>query len=48
MQNGSSWRRRAAITPADLAQAAVFAALIAALGLPGTITIGASGVPITL
>ncbi len=48
MQNGSYWRRRAAITPADLAQAAVFAALIAALGLPGTITIGASGVPITL
>lgn len=33
---------------ADLTQAAVFAALIAALGLPGTITIGASGVPITL
>lgn len=31
----------------DLTQAAVFAALIAALGLPGTITIGASGVPIT-
>lgn len=32
----------------DLTQAAVFAALIAALGLPGTITIGSSGVPITL
>ena len=31
----------------DLTQAAVFAALIAALGLPGTITIGTSGVPIT-
>lgn len=43
-----SWRQRAAVTPADLAQAAVFAALIAALGLPGTITIGASGVPLTL
>lgn len=43
-----SWRRRPAVTPADLAQAAVFAALIAALGLPGTITIGASGVPLTL
>lgn len=41
-------RRRAALTPGDLAQAAVFAALIAALGLPGTITIGPSGVPITL
>lgn len=36
-------------TPArDLAQIAVFAALIIALGLPGTITVGASGVPITL
>lgn len=32
----------------DLTQAAVFAALIAALGLPGTMTLGASGVPITL
>lgn len=32
----------------DLTQAAVFAALIAALGLPGTINIGSSGVPITL
>ncbi|WP_055474851.1 biotin transporter BioY [Gordonia sp. HS-NH1] len=32
----------------DLTQAAVFAALIAALGLPGTINIGTSGVPITL
>ncbi|KSU59756.1 biotin transporter BioY [Gordonia hongkongensis] len=31
----------------DLTQAAVFAALIAALGLPGTINIGTSGVPIT-
>ncbi|GAC69881.1 BioY family protein [Gordonia soli NBRC 108243] len=31
----------------DLAQAAVFAALIAALGLPGTINIGTTGVPIT-
>ncbi len=31
----------------DLTQAAVFAALIAALGLPGTINVGASGVPIT-
>lgn len=32
----------------DLTQAAVFAGLIAALGLPGTLTIGPSGVPITL
>ncbi|MFF0814107.1 biotin transporter BioY [Rhodococcus sp. NPDC003318] len=36
------------ITARDLAQVAVFAALIIALGLPGTITVGASGVPITL
>ncbi|GAA4476656.1 biotin transporter BioY [Rhodococcus olei] len=35
-------------TARDLAQVAVFAALIIALGLPGTITIGGSGVPITL
>ena len=35
-------------TARDLAQIAIFAALIAALGLPGTITIGTSGVPITL
>lgn len=32
----------------DIAQIAIFAALIAALGLPGTITVGATGVPITL
>lgn len=32
----------------DLAQVAVFAALIAALGVPGTLSIGNSGVPITL
>ena len=37
-----------AVSPADLTQAAVFAALIAALGLPGTMTLGPSGVPITL
>ncbi|MEU4313741.1 biotin transporter BioY [Nocardia sp. NPDC024068] len=36
------------ITARDMAQIAVFAALIAALGLPGTITVGATGVPITL
>jgi biotin transport system substrate-specific component len=47
-QPGQSWRERAAVTPADLTQAAVFAALIAALGLPGTMTVGPSGVPITL
>lgn len=41
-------RARWAIGVGDLTQAAVFAALIAALGLPGTITIGPSGVPITL
>ncbi|MBY6435928.1 biotin transporter BioY [Rhodococcus kroppenstedtii] len=35
-------------TARDLAQIAVFAALIAALGLPGAITVGISGVPITL
>lgn len=40
--------RRRAVTAGDLAQAAVFAALIAALGLPGTITVGPSGVPITV
>ncbi|MGV9710556.1 biotin transporter BioY [Gordonia sp. NPDC003424] len=40
--------RRFAFSVTDLTQAAVFAALIAALGLPGTITIGSSGVPITL
>ena len=32
----------------DLAQVAVFAALIVALGLPGQISIGSAGVPITL
>lgn len=36
------------LTARDLAQVAVFAALIAALGLPGAITVGISGVPITL
>jgi biotin transport system substrate-specific component len=35
-------------TSRDLAQIAIFAALIAALGLPGAITIGSTGVPITL
>lgn len=32
----------------DIARIAVFAALIVALGLPGSITVGGSGVPITL
>jgi len=35
-------------TARDLAQIAIFAALIAALGLPGTIPVGSIGVPITL
>lgn len=35
-------------TAKDLAQIAIFAALIAALGLPGTITVGTTGVPLTL
>ncbi|WP_240504966.1 biotin transporter BioY [Nocardia mangyaensis] len=35
-------------TARDMAQIAVFAALIAAMGLPGAITVGFSGVPITL
>ena len=35
-------------TARDLAQIAIFAALIAALGLPGTITVASTGVPITL
>jgi biotin transport system substrate-specific component len=39
---------RWSVAPGDLTQAAVFAALIAALGLPGTFTIGPTGVPITL
>lgn len=39
-------RRRT--TARDLAQIAVFAALIAALGLPGAIPLGPEGVPITM
>ncbi len=39
--------RGASIRSADLAQIAVFAALIAALGLPGAIAIGGTPVPIT-
>ncbi|WP_254303556.1 MULTISPECIES: biotin transporter BioY [Nocardiaceae] len=41
---GSNFR----ISARDMAQIAVFAALLAALGLPGAITVGFSGVPITL
>jgi biotin transport system substrate-specific component len=41
-------RRPRRHTARDLAQIAVFAALIAALGLPGTISIGSTAVPITL
>ncbi|GGK41421.1 biotin transporter BioY [Nocardia camponoti] len=41
-------QRATAFNARDLAQIAVFAALIAALGLPGAITVGFSGVPITL
>jgi biotin transport system substrate-specific component len=36
------------VSARDMAQVAVFAALIAALGLAGAITVGFSGVPITL
>nr|WP_174552116.1 biotin transporter BioY [Nocardia sienata] len=39
---------RPGITARDMAQIAVFAALIAALGLPGAITVGFTGVPITV
>lgn len=45
-QPSSAPRRRS--TARDLAQIAVFAALIAALGLPGAIPLGPEGVPITL
>ncbi|TFC41741.1 biotin transporter BioY [Cryobacterium sp. TMT2-10] len=39
--------RTRTLTVRDLAQIAIFAALIAALGLPGALTIGAVAVPIT-
>ncbi|MGW5382866.1 biotin transporter BioY [Nocardia sp. NPDC003963] len=39
---------RAGVTARDMAQIAVFAALIAALGLPGAVTLGFSAVPITV
>ncbi|WP_174817057.1 biotin transporter BioY [Nocardia brasiliensis] len=41
-------RSRVGISARDMAQIAVFAALIAAMGLPGAITVGFSGVPITV
>ncbi|MEU2033627.1 biotin transporter BioY [Nocardia amamiensis] len=44
----NSRESRAGIPARDMAQIAVFAALIAALGLPGAITVGFSGVPITV
>lgn len=40
-------RRRSTLTARDLAQIAIFAALIAALGLPGAISLGAVAVPLT-
>ncbi|GAB3120997.1 biotin transporter BioY [Glaciibacter psychrotolerans] len=40
-------RSRRSLTARDLAQIAVFAALIAALGLPGALSLGATGVPLT-
>jgi biotin transport system substrate-specific component len=45
---GTGRRRPRRHTARDLAQIAVFAALIAALGLPGTINVGSTAVPITL
>ncbi|MEU2178178.1 biotin transporter BioY [Nocardia sp. NPDC019219] len=44
----NSRKPRVAVSARDMAQIAVFAALIAALGLPGAITVGFSGVPITV
>ncbi|MEV6320717.1 biotin transporter BioY [Nocardia sp. NPDC051787] len=44
----NSRESRIGISARDMAQIAVFAALIAALGLPGAITVGFSGVPITV
>ena len=44
----SSPSHSARFTSRDLAHVAVFAALVIALGLPGTVNVGTSGVPITL
>lgn len=40
-------RRPRSLAARDLAQIAIFAALVAALGLPGAVSIGGLGVPIT-
>lgn len=40
--------RRSTLTARDLAQIAIFAALIAALGLPGSLSIGSVAIPLTL
>lgn len=45
---GAEEKKRATSITRDMAQVAVFAALLAALGLPGSITVGFSGVPITV
>lgn len=47
-QESTVARSKVGISARDMAQIAVFAALLAALGLPGAITVGFSGVPITL
>ncbi|MEU7765679.1 biotin transporter BioY [Nocardia sp. NPDC049190] len=44
----TSRESRVGVSARDMAQIAVFAALIAAFGLPGAITVGFSGVPITV
>lgn len=46
-REGRTPRRRSTLTARDLAQIAIFAALIAALGLPGAISLGAVAVPLT-
>lgn len=48
VQESSVSGSKSLISARDMAQIAVFAALIAALGLAGSITVGVSGVPITL
>ncbi len=47
-QESAVARSKVGVSARDMAQIAVFAALLAALGLPGAITVGFSGVPITL
>lgn len=46
-QPAAGYARRNRLSAADLARVAVLAALIAALGLPGTLTVFGSAVPIT-